>query len=305
MDANWETAFTTWSQPPGDSEKSRCENAINAIKSAVSDSYALRHRSIKSFVQGSYRNRVDAKAQSDVDVGVLCNDVFLEDYPAGKHRSDFGFVAGSYTFAEFKNDLGNALVSKFGAASVNRGNKAFNVKNTPLGVEADVVPLFEYRHYWDMDNYRAGVALITDNGHRIVNYPERLLDHWPYTPLHYENGVSKNTNTSRAFKGMVRILKQLRATMEKGNIVSASNVPGYLLECLAYNVPDAAYYPPSWNQRVEAALNYMWINTCIDTACNEWTEVDAIKYLFRVGQSWNREQAFAFVSDARHYLGIQ
>ena len=33
---------------------------------------------------------------------------------------------------------------------------------------------------------------VTDQGRRIENYPERLVEHWPPTPLHYENGNSNS-----------------------------------------------------------------------------------------------------------------
>lgn len=59
-------------------------------------------------------------------------------------------------------------------------------------------------------SYRAGVALIPDRGDRIENFPERLVNHWPDIPLHYENGVRKNDRTTRRFKGVVRIVKKLR-----------------------------------------------------------------------------------------------
>ena len=71
-----------------------------------------------------------------------------------------------------------------------------------------MVPLFEFRRYWEHGGFRAGVALITAQGVRIENYPERLMDSWPTTPLHYENGNSKNTATSRRYRGLVRILKR-------------------------------------------------------------------------------------------------
>ena len=118
-------------------------------------------------------------------------DFFLDEYPAGRTRADFGISDAGYSFSQFKNDLEAALVDRFGRAVVKRGNKAFNIRENTYRVEADVVPLFEFRQYWESKHYRAGVALVTDQGRRIENYPERLVEHWPSTPLHYENGNSK------------------------------------------------------------------------------------------------------------------
>ena len=136
-----------------------------------------------------------------MDVGVMLYDFFFDEYPAGRTRADFGFSAAGYSFSQFKNELEAALVDHFGRAAVKRGNKAFNISENTYHVEADVVPLWEFRQYWESRDYRAGVALMTDQGRRIENYPERLAEHWPSTPLHYENGNSKNTNTSRRYRG--------------------------------------------------------------------------------------------------------
>jgi len=40
------------------------------------------------------------------------------------------------------------LVDRFGRAVVKRGNRAFNIRENTYRVEADVVPLFEFRQYW-------------------------------------------------------------------------------------------------------------------------------------------------------------
>ena len=114
------------------------------------------------------------------------------------------------------------------------GTKAFNIRETSYQVEADVAPFFEFRQYWENGAYRAGVALETDCGVQIQNYPERLIDSWPSTPLHYENGVSKNDFTHRRFKGIVRILKKIRNEMEEAGYSSVWEIPGYLLECMTW-----------------------------------------------------------------------
>ena len=54
------------------------------------------------------------------------------------------------------------------------GNKAFTIRENTYQVEADVAPFFEFRRYGEDGTYRAGVALVPDNGRRIENFPERL-----------------------------------------------------------------------------------------------------------------------------------
>ena len=304
MTRDWESTFSSWARPPSKTEEQRSANVIRAIRKAVQGSSQLNQRSIKVFTQGSYRNRVNVRQDSDVDVGVMLYDFFLGEYPAGRTRADFGISDAGYSFSQFKNELEAALVDHFGRAVVKRGNKAFNIKENTYRVEADVVPLFEFRQYWESGNYRAGVALTTDQGRRIENYPERLIERWPSTPLHYENGNSKNTHTSRRYRGLVRILKNIRNEMEDIGSPSTKSIPGYLLECLCWNVPNSAFAESTWNARVQAVLLHIWSNTKDDASCKSWFEVDAIKYLFHVSQPWTRAAANAFILDAWSHVGI-
>ena len=158
MARNWESDFGFWAQPPSRTEEQRSDNAIKGIRSAVNGSSKLNQRKIKVFTQGSYRNRVNVRQDSDVDLGVMIYDSFFEEYPEGKTRADFGNIVGDYPYSQFKDELEEALVDRFGRASVKRGNKAFNIRENTYHVEADVVPLFEFRQYWPGGSYRAGVS---------------------------------------------------------------------------------------------------------------------------------------------------
>lgn len=303
---DWESSFTSWSDPPSDAEHKRCERVIRAIRTAVANSTKLQTRNILVFTQGSFRNRVNVRQESDVDVGVMLYDYFLAQYPKSKRNVDFGNSDANYSFIQFKNELEEALVGHFGRAAVKRGNKAFDIKASASHVEADVVPLFEFRRYWDDGSYRAGVALLPDNGSlRIENYPERLVEYWPPTPLHYENGVAKNDQTSRRFKGMVRILKKLRIELEAVGNTAATAIPGYLVECLVWNAPNWCFDRDKWEDRVQSVLRYLWQNTRDSALCDKWCEVDEIKYLFHLFQPWTRERAHAFINAAWDYVGVK
>jgi len=303
---DWEKTFSFWAQSPSATEEERCERVISAIKKAISNSEKLQKRKILVFTQGSFRNRVNVRQESDVDVGVMLYEYFLAQYPEGKVDSDFGNTDAGYPFSQFKNELEDALVSYFGRAAVKRGNKAFDIKASQSQVEADVVPLFEFRRYWDNGSYRAGVALLPDKGgSRIENYPERLVDYWPPTPLHYENGVSKNTATNRRYKGMARILKKLRIELEEAGNQTVAAVPGYLLECLAWNSPNWCFSRDAWVDRVQSVLRFLWQNTKDSALCDNWCEVDDIKYLFRITQPWTREQAHITINDIWDYVGVK
>ena len=213
---DWESRFSTWGAAPSQTENDKCENAERAVKNAIDGSQTLKRRTVKVFAQGSYRNRTNVKADSDVDVCVLCRDTFFFDVPNGTTAVDFGLTnPPTYPFSQYKNDVQTALCSHFGAASIRRGNKAFDIHANTYRVDADAVPTFDYRYYFADGTYREGVAFLSDSGARTINYPEQ----------NYANGVSKNDATSKRFKTMVRIFKSLSSQMGSEGVTDASQIP--------------------------------------------------------------------------------
>jgi tRNA nucleotidyltransferase (CCA-adding enzyme) len=67
-----ETSFAAWAKGPGKTEEEKSDNAVSAIKKAIANDPTLSKRSVSVFAQGSYRNRTNIRAESDVDVCVRC-----------------------------------------------------------------------------------------------------------------------------------------------------------------------------------------------------------------------------------------
>ena len=302
MSRDLESTFSQWAQSPGTTETQRCDNAIKAIRNAIDKSDKLKYRSLKIFPHGSYRNRVNVRQDSDVDVGVLCDETFFSTLPEGTTNETFGLIPTNYYYNQFKNELEEALVKYLGRDAVRRGNKAIDVRENTYHVEVDVAPFFEYRYYNKNGTYLCGVALSPDNGGLIYNYPERILDSWPHRPLHYENGVSKNKLTHRSYKGVVRILKKLRNEMDDAFIPAAKPIPGFLIECMVWNTPNESFTKDTWYSRVTDVLIHLWSSTKDDENCKKWTEVNAIKYLFHSTQPWERHTANAFIAAVWNYV---
>lgn len=293
MNQIWEDKFKRWATPPGKTEEERCSNAEKAIKNAIQASDKLNHRNIRIFTQGSYRNNTNVKADSDVDVGVLCFDTFFHNFPNGYSRENFGITPATYHYEQFKNEIGEALKSYFGAGAVSRGNKAFDIHETSYHVEADVAAFFEHRRYSTDGTYLSGVELHPDNGGKIINWPEQ----------HYQNGVNKNKNTGRSFKSVVRIIKSLCNEMSENNIQQAKDIPGFLIECLVWNVPDSKFSHANWSGNVRACLAHLFNSTKDENKCTDWGEVSELKYLFK-GPQKTRLQAFSFIDKAWDYIGF-
>jgi len=299
MSRDWDATFDFWGAPPSNTEQEKCNNAEVAVRKAIAASATLSNKQIEVFVQGSFANGTNVRQDSDVDVCVLYKQAFFPNYSQteGLSNAVLGFPDGQYLYATFKNDVEAALVARFSRPAVRRGEKALDIRENTYRVDADVVPCFEHRLYsGNISNYsyRSGTQLIPDNGIQIANWPKQ----------NYDNGVAKNARTSRRFKQVTRIFKNLRFDlMDEGNKI-AKTIPSYLIECLVWNVPDEDLASGSLKQSVRAAIIHLWNQTKVDATCDKWTEVNGIKYLFHSTQPWTRENVNAFLNTAWSYFGF-
>jgi hypothetical protein len=297
MSRDWETVFSRWAQGPSKTEQERAENAERQIRQAIQNSSKLQNRDIKVFTQGSYRNRVNVRKDSDVDIGVVCFDAFFPDYPDDNIKAQLNesFSDGTYTYLTFKNELEEALVARFGQAAVSRSSKSFDIKENTYRVESDVAAFFEHRRYTSVTQYLSGVEMRPDDQNPLI------VRNWP--DQHYDNGVSKNGSTSRRYKRVVRILKTLSNEMSEKGVKSAKEAPSFLIECLVFNASNACFEPLNYKSMVRMALAELFNNTINDEKCLEWGEVSELKYLFKGSQPWTRQSAHQFLSDAWDYIG--
>jgi hypothetical protein len=292
---DWESTFRSWGQAPSQTERDKCENADQAVRKAIAASSALAAHSISVFAQGSYANRTNVRQDSDVDICVLCRDVFYYDLPAGVLRESYDITPASYEYARFKNEVGAALTDYFGYSTVTRGNKAFDVHANSYRVDADVVPTFEYRRYKAASAYSEGTKFLPDNGGEVINWPTQ----------NYDNGVSKNQRTGERFKAMVRIMKRLRNEMNEAASGAAKPISSFLNECLVWNVPDEGFGHDTYKADMRHVIARLWNDTKTVDSCSEWGEINELKYLFRGGQPWTPEQANTFLQAAWDYVGFQ
>ena len=187
----------------------------------------------------------------------------------------------------------------FGKNGITRGNKAFDVHANTYRVDADVVPTLAFRRYTGKINsdgshhYYSGVAFDPDQGNRIINWPEQT----------YQNGVSRNADTSKSFKRVIRILKRLRHKMIESGITEAKPVPSFLIECLAWNADVSAFSKPTYTAMVRHVIADVWNNTRQDSDCEKWVEINNLKWLFRDSQPWTRQQVNTFMQAAWNYIG--
>jgi hypothetical protein len=298
---DWEATFRSWSKPSSETEQNKSDNAESMIRAAIRACPVLSERTVEVFAQGSYRNNTNVRQDSDVDICVRCMDTCFNDFSEVPWLTlqRVGLVPATYPYPQFKNEVGAALVAKFGDKGVTRGSKAFDVHPTSYRVDADVVAVFEYRYYYlDWQGriaFVSGTQFHPDNGGKIVNWPQQ----------HYDKGVEKNKATGNRFKFITRVIKRLRNRMVAEGIEAAKPIPSYFIECLVYNAPNEALGNASYVNDVRFVLAHLYNNTMRDDLCSNWLEVNGIKFLFHLTQPWSRQKAFDFVAAAWNYFGYE
>lgn len=296
-----EETFNNWRKPASESEEQRISNAISMIKDAVNASEKLKYKNIEIFVQGSYANDTNVKANSDVDVCVMLKDTFYSEYPEGKSDKDYGFLKGTNTFETYRSDLIKALNDKYGEKNVKPGNKSIKITETSYRVEADIVPSFLYRNYKydnssNPDRFKEGVKFYTStDGNRIevINYPK----------IHIENGIKKNKNTQKRYKRLVRIFKRVRYLMINESNPVDKGITSFLIECLLWNTPNSIFNDyDTWTERVKQAIIHLYNKTEDEKKCKDWREVSEMLYLFHNGRKWTVEKTNKYLLQMWSYL---
>jgi len=295
----WEDTFKSWGAAPGATEQQKMENAETAIRKAIKANARLSSMDISIIPQGSYKSRTNVRNDSDVDICVCLNSTFFTRYPTGKAREDYGNVAGSITFAEFKNLVQKALEDYFDKANVTRGNKAFDIHSNTYRVDADVVPAFAYKYYYG-DGYSdyhqpEGVCFLADDGIKIVNWPLQT----------YENCKNKQNTTGQRYRKVTRILKRLRNKMQEENIAAAEDIPSFLIQSMVWGAPDGHFNRDTYTADVRAVLAHCFNETLPGGNHAKLAEVNNMKYILGAHQPCTREKVHAFFSAAWDRIGFK
>jgi hypothetical protein len=215
-------------------------------------------------------------------------------------KAEAGLSDSGYTYQEFKNDVGVALVRKFGPPpAVERGDKAYDIHETRYQVESDCLAAFRHVRYARDINGRIhtsaeGIEFISDKGVRILNFPDQQ----------HANNERKHLATDQRFRKQVRVMKNLRNEMNEAGRPEAEPIISFLTECLVYNVPNDVFRHATFYDRTREVIAWLYTNTETDEQVHEWGEESELKYLFRDNQAWTREQVHDFMLDAWVYVGF-
>lgn len=216
-----ESQLETWShQGAIASAKATADSIKNALNSY---SHWPDGVGFEVYLQGSYKNDTNIRADSDVDVVAQLNSCFYSNLSEDQKRV-LRITPASYGWPEFRADAVNVLKRYYGQGGITEGNNSIKIAASPGRLPADVVICSQYRNYRTVsnDNYTEGICFWSKNDARqVINYPK----------THYYNGVANHQNSGGWYKPVVRLFKNCRGS------IPGDETPSYFLECMLYNVP--------------------------------------------------------------------
>lgn len=250
-----ESQLTTWS---GQGSVTQSKSTYGSIRTALERSEApYSARSTSIFLQGSYCNDTNIYADSDVDVVMMLEGIHYTDLSqlSAEDRAayDAARSPGSYSFNDFKAEVGRQLVKCFGP-TVDASGKAIFVPGNSSRRDCDVLACVELRRYMRFKShfdcrYDTGVCFWNREGLKIMNYPKQ----------HSASCTSKHQATNQWFKPTVRIVKNIRKRMIDAGYLREGVAPSYFLEGMLWNVP-ADKFGGSYEGTIVNSIN--WLINC-------------------------------------------
>ena len=291
-----EDTLIAWSNQGGTTNSIAAHTSIrNALE--ANDS-GLNRPDFEIFLQGSYKNSTNIRADSDVDLVVQYNKYFNKDLtrlsPVEVQRYEASHHNVDYSPVNWRNDVEKALRKKFPGKVQLGGGKAFKVVTGPGNMTADVLAAFHYKQYTHYNSlndegFDPGIKFADSAGKITLNFPK----------LHIENGETKNSETDGRYKPSVRIFKNARnRATERGLLVDGA-APSYFVECLLYNVPDGCF-TASVRETYKAVVNHLSANAIDGYFCQngqlplfgpdstQWNTTDATSFVQAFIELWNK-----------------
>ncbi|WP_282111697.1 nucleotidyltransferase domain-containing protein [Maribacter stanieri] len=251
------------------------------------------------YLQGSYKNSTNIYGNSDVDIVVQFNSIYsystekLNETEKSYFKRDF--EKAKYTLQSFKKAVIKRLKLCYGDDSVVVNDKSILVKgNGSSRLDADVVVCNPYRKYTSYSvngnkNYIEGIVFETETtNQRVINFPK----------VHYDNGVIKNSQikTLGNFKKIVRIFKNLKATMVSHGQIGKKVAPSYFVECLVYNARNNHFKKYSYSPIIVDIIN-QFASDILSGEIHNYVVQNEQRKLFGSGdQQWSVDNATIFVT---------
>lgn len=269
-----------------------------ATVKACLDGGKYRGKSFCNFLQGSYGNDTNIRADSDVDVVMELTGIFYYDLsalPPGQAQAfRNNHPSADYGFNEFRCDVIATLTKRFGN-DVEPGSKAVAIKANGDRRKTDVLACVKHHRvtYYvpgQPEQKTDGICFFKSDGTQVVNYPR----------LHAQNLTAKNQASNGWFKPVIRIFKNARQRLIEEGALKPGVAPSYYIEGLLYNVP-SQYFGTSYATSLFQCLVYLsQANKSAFVCANQqyplldgnpdvtWNTADCNAYVNAMVGLWNR-----------------
>lgn len=191
------------------------------------------------FAQGSYANKTNIVADSDVDMVIALRSAFYPDKESlsAIEKAEYAqhYERADHTWHDFRRAVVEVLRDYY---LLDEGSRAVRVRSNLVRLPADVLIALDHRYYTSFPSFAAqtyveGVQFYASGTRKIVNYPK----------LHIEACAWKNRTTGGNFRPVVRVAKNARnALVATGPAnISHDTAPSYYLESLFWNADQSCF----------------------------------------------------------------
>lgn len=241
----------SWTAPGA---QDAAQRTYASVKEALNRSSRLAGYDYEVFLQGSYANATNIRGDSDVDIVAMLKTTFIRDTSrlsaAERQREERRTSPATVTVDQFRQDVHSALVDYYGSSRIEGRNKCIRVAGRDGYLDADVVPAYQLRRYMTYPEYGEprfieGIQIRPLQGEAIVNYPKE----------HRDNGATKNTECSDRYKPTVRQVKRLAVRAIDKGLITRKEAPGYVLECMVFNVNRSLFAPDDQTRLLRVVLD--------------------------------------------------
>jgi hypothetical protein len=298
MARDWEAWLETASGPASPTEEEERDRTEKRIRDAIRAADDL-PSSVRVYAKGSYANGTSVRRDADVDVAVEWTEtakVKKWGKTAGLSAAEVGYspITPPITTEEFRRRVERAMMRAFETKVDTSPDKHIGVAAGSRTLDADVVPCFELHRYDRPGYYVVGHRIFPKSGGYVDNYPKQ----------NYDNGVEKNSQTPRRYKETVRCVKRLVGELHDEGIL-ARDYPGYLIECLIYNVPNGRFGHARRYDDMQAVFRYLWNGLKDADVYMTWHEPSELKWLFRGRSDRIPGNAFNVIDKAWDRIGVK
>ncbi len=224
---------------------------------------------LKTYLQGSSKNKTNIKNKSDIDILIRCDRYFesnLNNEADNKlilKKIDFNYsqnekinhlINTKKEYTTFKNSLFKYLKDNKNF-KVKVGSKTIKCRIKKANFKFDIVCAFGYRFYYSKREYIDGNYLQNKRNKKIISFGK-------YT---YINQEIKNKRTNENYKKIIRVFKNI----SKRHLKKSNRLSSFEIESLLYNVNDEIYLTN--NNFKECCIKI--INELKDLLDNSWNNL--------------------------------